>query len=51
MSNIQDECRLRNANPKDVKFLTEELGIDQIRATNILKRLDLQKAINFLINN
>lgn len=42
--------RIRTPNPKDVKFLVDELGLDNHRATNILRKLDLHQAIKFILN-
>ena len=38
-------------NDKDVDFLVKELGVDKIKATNILKKLDLKHAVKYLIEN
>lgn len=38
-------------NDKEVEFLVKELGMDKIKATNILRKLELKQAVKFVLNN
>jgi hypothetical protein len=38
-------------NDKEVDFLVKELGMDKIKATNILRKLELKQAVKFVLNN
>lgn len=48
MSAVAKEVRVVNA--KDVKYLNEEFGIDNIKAGNLLRKYDLSQAVRFLLN-
>lgn len=48
MSAVAKEMRVVNA--KDVKYLNDEFGIDNIKAGNLLRKYDLNQAVRFLLN-
>lgn len=50
-SNLFFKSRELKVNDKDVDFLVKELGVDKIKATNVLKKLDLKHAVKYIIEN